>query len=184
MSTKQFTERALEHALKELMKIHPINKITIKMITDYCGVTRHTFYNHFSDIYELLGSLFEHEVIEDLEKYCHVSYWKQGIYLVLQYTLDNKTVCLNTFRSLGREHLEIFLYKTFRKMLDGIIDSIDKEQKANRIHKIEVADFFSYAVVGQFLAWLNDGLREKPEVIADRIGRMLEGTISRLILSK
>ena len=63
MSTKQFTERALEHALKELMKVHPINKITVKMITDYCGVTRHTFYNHFSDIYELLGSLFEHEVI-------------------------------------------------------------------------------------------------------------------------
>lgn len=184
MSTKQLTERALEHALKELMKVHPINKITVKMITDHCGVTRHTFYNHFSDIYELLGGLFEHEVIEDLERYCNVSYWKQGIHLVLQYTLDNKVVCLNTFRSLGREHLERFLYTTFRKMLDGVIESIDKEKKVSEDHKMEVADFFSYAVVGQFLAWLNDGLREKPEVIADRIGRMLEGTVTKLILSK
>lgn len=184
MSTKQLTERALENALKELMKVHTVNKITVKMITDHCGVTRHTFYNHFSDVYELLGSLFEHEVIEDLERCCNVSYWKQGIHLVLQYTLDNKSVCLNTFRSLGREHLERFLYNTFRKMLDGVIESVDKEKKASADHKMEVADFFSYAVVGQFLAWLNDGLREKPEVIADRIGRMLEGTVTRLILSK
>lgn len=184
MSASHITERAMEQALKELMLRHSIKKITVQMITEQCGLTRHTFYNHFSDVYELLGSLFEHEVIQDLEIYCNSQQWRKSIMLVLDYTLENKVVCLNTFKSLGREHLESFLYRIFRSVLDGIIESIDVEKKVRKAYKEEVSDFFTYAIVGQFLAWLNTGMKEEPETIEARIARLLEGTISRLILEE
>ena len=44
----------LAESFKELAKKHPIEKITIKEITDLAGVIRPTFYNHFQDKYELL----------------------------------------------------------------------------------------------------------------------------------
>lgn len=37
----------LAESFKELAKKHPIEKITIKEITDLAGVIRPTFYNHF-----------------------------------------------------------------------------------------------------------------------------------------
>lgn len=42
----------LAESLKELTIKQPIEKITIKEITDKAGVIRPTFYNHFQDKYE------------------------------------------------------------------------------------------------------------------------------------
>ena len=44
----------LAKSFKELVAKTPIEKITIKQITDKAGVIRPTFYNHFQDKYELL----------------------------------------------------------------------------------------------------------------------------------
>lgn len=177
MSASYVTKKALADSLKKLMGIHPVNKLTVKMITDDCGVTRHTFYNHFRDVYELLGWIFENEVIEDLEKCRSLADWKTGVLIVLRYTLNNKAICLNTFRSLGREHLEMFLYKTFYEVLQGVIKDITKHMEVEETIKKETADFFSYGISGQFLSWLNTGLKEDPNDIADRIEKLLEGTI-------
>lgn len=181
MSASLVTKHALANSLKLLMSKHPINKITVTMVTDTCGVTRHTFYNHFHDVYELLGWIFEHEVIDELDEYCSLSNWKKGLDLVLQYTLDNKTICMNTYKSLGRDHLEMFLYKTFNTVLEGVIADITKELKVKDKTKTEVALFFSYAITGEFLQWIKNGLKEKKEDIIDRIEMMLDGTILRIM---
>ncbi len=57
MPYSQITRNALARSLKKLMLTVPLTKITIQQLVDDCGVTRHTFYNHFQDIYELLGWL-------------------------------------------------------------------------------------------------------------------------------
>lgn len=41
--------------LKELMKRKPLDKISIRELTDGCGVNRQTFYYHFADIYDLVS---------------------------------------------------------------------------------------------------------------------------------
>lgn len=181
MSTSHVTKNALALSLKQLMKETPINKITVKMISDTCRVTRHTFYNHFHDIYDLLEWIFENEVIEELDKCCSLDNWKAGLLLVLDYTLENKTICINTAKSLGREHLEMFLCKTFTKVLEGVIKDITIEMDVDEKIKKETAVFFSYAITGQFLEWLGIGLKERKEDIADRIERMLGGTIFRIM---
>lgn len=181
MSVSSFTERALADSLKKLMTTYPINKIRIKMITDDCGLTRHTFYNHFQDVYDLLGWIYKNEIIEDLEKYCDLTHWKKGILLVLQYTLDNRTICLNTFRSLGRDHLESFLYKVFDRVLTGIIKDITQNMNVDENIKRETADFYANAMMGVFIAWLKQGVKEDPVIIANRIEKMVKGNVTRLM---
>ena len=56
-----FTKQAMYHALKKLITTKSINKITIKDITDTCGLNRQTFYYHFKDIYDLLEWSFQEE---------------------------------------------------------------------------------------------------------------------------
>ena len=54
----------LAESLKELSKTRPIEKITIKEITDKAGVIRPTFYNHFQDKYELLEWIVREDSME------------------------------------------------------------------------------------------------------------------------
>lgn len=51
----QITKKALEDALRHFLTLKPLNKITISDLTDYCGVSRMTFYYHFEDIYDLVS---------------------------------------------------------------------------------------------------------------------------------
>lgn len=177
MSTTYITELAMAKSLKKLMLTKPINHIHVQEITDDCGLTRHTFYNHFRDIYELLGWLYEKEVIDDIDRYCNLRSWRQGLMLVMEYTYDNRVICLNTFHSLGRDYLEDFLYRTFLHLLDAIVDEIAVNMKVTEQEKRECADFYANALVGVFVSWLKQNLKESPRQMADKIERLLSGNI-------
>lgn len=46
----ELTKRAIQESFKKLLSNQPLDKITVKNITDDCGVNRNTFYYHYSDI--------------------------------------------------------------------------------------------------------------------------------------
>lgn len=181
MSASLVTKNALANSLKLLMKENLLSKITVKMVTDKCGVSRHTFYNHFHDVYDLLEWIFENEVIEELDECCNLEGWKYGVVLVLQYTFDNKQICINTCKSIGRELLEVFLQNIFTKVLNGVISDITKDMNVDKKIKNQTASFFAYAITGEFLHWINSGLKEEKEDIVNRIDLMLDGTILRIM---
>ncbi len=184
MSSSMITKQAIAHTFKALMRHYPINKITVKMIVDECGVTRHTFYNHFHDIYELLEWIYDNEVIEELDQTCNIDHWQKGISLVLCYTYENRVICSNTCRSLGREHLERFLHQIFETMIEGVISDIHQDATHQHPRQKEIASFYAYAITGEFLQWIIGGFSENPETVKDRIVYMLNGTIRHLIQTK
>ena len=48
------TKQILEESLKKLMLQKPLDKITIRDLTEDCGISRMAFYYHFKDIYDLV----------------------------------------------------------------------------------------------------------------------------------
>lgn len=58
------TKKLLKSALCELAKTKPVEKITIKEITDKSGVARGTFYLHYNSIYEM-----RNEIVDDALNY-------------------------------------------------------------------------------------------------------------------
>ena len=64
---KSAIDTLFAESFKELAKKHPIEKITIKEITDLAGVIRPTFYNHFQDKYELLEWIIRTELLEPVK---------------------------------------------------------------------------------------------------------------------
>ena len=59
MAQKKSTKETLADALRKMMTVKPIDKITVKDIVDICNVNRQTFYYHFDDVYDLLEWIFE-----------------------------------------------------------------------------------------------------------------------------
>ncbi|NUU63387.1 TetR/AcrR family transcriptional regulator C-terminal domain-containing protein [Paenibacillus agri] len=179
MSNSQITKNALARSLKKLMLTRPLHKITIGQITDDCGLTRHTFYNHFHDIYELLGWVYQTEIIEDLEQYRNYAGWQQGFRSVLHYTEKNKTICLNTFHSLGREHLEKFLYDVIYGVASEVVEELARDHTTSSQAKEEIADFYTLAVLEQIIQWLKAGANTDPDVIVHKVSRIMGGCIER-----
>ena len=53
------TKYRLARSMKECMKTMSVDNITVKQITENCGVTRQTFYRNFMDKFDLINWYFE-----------------------------------------------------------------------------------------------------------------------------
>ncbi|MBW3085136.1 hypothetical protein KEM60_01332 [Austwickia sp. TVS 96-490-7B] len=181
MAAVDLTRRALAASLRRLLMTRRLSKITVRMITDDCGVSRHTFYHHFADVYDLLTYLFRMEIVEDLPVYCRHTTWRAGVDRVLTYTADNPELCLSVYHSLGRERSERFLCGVFNRLLRGVVDDLCRDDPVDEETRCQVASFFAFALLGQFLDWLSRGLEESPLVVGRRIEEMMDGTIRHVL---
>ena len=69
------TEKALAASLKKLLEKKTLDKITVKDITDDCGVNRQTFYYHFHDVYDWVEWIFTEEAKKFMNlSLIHISY--------------------------------------------------------------------------------------------------------------
>lgn len=87
MERKKMTKALIGESLKVLMRNHPFEKITIKMITDEAGVIRPTFYNYFCDKYEVVEWIFNEYIIEKVRAMFEQKMYTEGLKLLF--------VCMN-----------------------------------------------------------------------------------------
>lgn len=62
------TKYRLARAMKECMKSTSVENITVKQITEECGLTRQTFYRNFLDKYDLINWYFDKLVLQSFEQ--------------------------------------------------------------------------------------------------------------------
>ena len=79
---KSAIDTLLAESFKELAKKHPIEKITIKEITDLAGVIRPTFYNHFQDKYELVEWIITTDLLDPIEPLIQNGMISEGLVLL------------------------------------------------------------------------------------------------------
>jgi len=65
---KKETRSKILHAFWEIYRTTRIEKITVKQITEACGIYRTTFYLHYSDVYAILEGL-EKELLDELRTF-------------------------------------------------------------------------------------------------------------------
>ena len=61
------TKYKLARAMKECMKVTSVENITVKQITEKCGLTRQTFYRNFLDKYDLINWYFDKLLAKSFE---------------------------------------------------------------------------------------------------------------------
>lgn len=73
------TKRALADALKRLMAQKPVDKISIRELSDLCGIRRQNFYYHFEDVYDLMRWMFQEEAVSLLRRHEGALLWQDGL---------------------------------------------------------------------------------------------------------
>ncbi len=181
MPSSQITKKALAASLKELMKSTPLNKISIKNIVDNCGLNRQTFYYHFQDIFDLVDWIYKTEAIESIAQYRSYNTWTNGFYKIFQYIEDNKAFCLNTFNSLSRTHLDMYLYSVINELLMEVVNEISCNIKVKEDDKKFIANFYALAFIGLIIQWMKDGMKEDPKLIIEKLSELIEGNFIKAL---
>ena len=158
-----FTQQALRHTLLVLLERQPLDKITVKMLVDACGVSRNTFYYHYDDIPSLLADTLEAEFAKTADG-------GQGdpLHRLLTMVAGHRQVFAHIDHSQSREILRRRLYQA---METNVRHSLEESggSALSQAQRDTLAVFFAGGIWSLFRSWLEDGAQETPEAFLDRI---------------
>lgn len=179
----ELTKKALAESIEELLRIKSLDKITVKEITDSCGLTRNTFYYHFKDIYDLLSWIFVRRADESISKFVETNDWEKGFLEGLNYLYNNKKMINHVYKSINRADLDKYLDKVvgmYALKLVGIqAKGIEISENAEKI----TADFYKNAFVGAVIQWIEKNMETSPRALAALCNGMFKGTVKEALKS-
>lgn len=174
-TTGDLTKSLMADALEELMREKPINKISVKELTDLCKLNRQTFYYHFSDIYELLEWLLKKNLLSHLTDTGTYPTWQDaGIYL-LSYLKTNSSLVLSTLNSLSRNTIKSLLYDEIYKVAKKFIYELAGDIPASEAAFNSVSHYCSITFSALLEDWLLSGMQSTPEELIERLDIIVSG---------
>ncbi|SCZ77927.1 TetR/AcrR family transcriptional regulator C-terminal domain-containing protein [Pseudobutyrivibrio xylanivorans] len=159
----------LAESLKELAATKPIEKITIKEITDKAGVIRPTFYNHFQDKYELLEWITVNELFAPVEPFLSNGMLKEAVTFILTTMEKEKDFYKRAALLEGQNSFnEIFnrcVANAVQKYLD--LESLAKVANYPWLKEELVADFLAHSISWVTIQWIMRGMKVPVEELTD-----------------
>ena len=179
----ELTKKALAAAAAEILRKKSLDKITIKEITDACGLTRNTFYYHFEDIYDLLGWMLIKEADEILTRFSEEEQWEEGFLEGLSFLYENKKMIYHIYKTINRGDLDKYLNKVGEVYALRLVNIQAEGLGFSREAVKTAANFYINAFVGTVLRWIENDMKESPEALAKLCDTMFKGTVKSALES-
>ena len=179
-------DELLTESFKELAKSQPIEKITIREITEKAGVIRPTFYNHFQDKYELLERIIYTELIGPIRPLVENGLVHEGLVLLFTnmekdrefYIRASRLEGQNSFESIAQDCVERLLLTEINSRAQG------KPLKYAWLTPEWIARYYAHTMCFVAVSWLRMGMtvsaREMAEIYRYIIERSLDEVLSEI----
>ena len=165
---KSAVDTLLAEALKELAEKHPIEKITIKEITDRAGVIRPTFYNHFQDKYELLEWIIMEEGKTVYEALVNKFHYIQEEKLFFKAAFKNDTQnCL-------RDHDFELIREFYKNQIE------EKSGKTMSEHLQFQLEMYCQGSIYMTVQWVLGEMKESPENLAHALAQSMPEELAKV----
>ena len=177
------TKMLIRRAFTDLLRVKPVQSISIKELCEKAGVNRGTFYAHYRDVNDLLAQV-EESVFLRLEEISVTNRSRSGDDALFTYLTDVMTLCRDSadiYRALVIRNNDMdFQQRLLEALKSHYMRSFVEHSSSAAARDQEY--FCSFAVHGMLSMtndWMESGLRETPEEIArygaDFILRGLQG---------
>lgn len=180
------TKEALKMALVALLKEKDLNKITVKELCERADINRGTFYTHYKDQVDLYNSVLN-ELFASLEAYIRTLF-------TVDITSHAGTVDFVSrvfkFCRANSEYVSIYLVPHRKALICRKIANYAKKYNVYGITKKDcppdsippfLEDYFyeylSFGVIGVIQRWLETGMKESNEDMAEVIYMLVSNTI-------
>lgn len=166
---KETTDLLLAESFKELACQQPIEKITIKAITDRAGVIRPTFYNHFQDKYELLEWIIRTQVLEPTKPLIHAGMIDEALKLIFTSVKKEGEFYQRAVRLEGQNSFEEIIRRCIEDALLEVIHG--KEHAGGKRHPWltpeHIAQYYAQSMCFVVVSWIKSGMTVEPQEIID-----------------
>lgn len=154
--TSDQTRENLKQAFLELYASKPIERISIREITDRAGYNRATFYLYFRDIYDLLATI-EDELLAGVDAIVNPLLSREDLYERMGSFLSLASRYTRPFSILLGDNGDPSFTRRFKQRLEPLIDRLLVTQRTlgPREHEL-VNTFYLAGVVAVVVEWLQD----------------------------
>lgn len=159
----------LAESFKELAIKQPIEKITIKEITDKAGVIRPTFYNHFQDKYELLEWIISTELLVPIEPLIQSGMINEALVLLFTRIENEKEFYTKASRLEGQNSFESITRECVQRLLLKVIQSLTKGKKTKYVWLTpeRISEYYSQSMCYVVINWIQSGMTISPKELAE-----------------
>lgn len=180
---KQSVDDLLAASFKELACQQPIEKITIKQITDKAGVIRPTFYNHFQDKYNLLEWILIKELVTPVQPLLSAGMINEALILIFHnmekekdfYMHASKLQGQNSFRNLVEQGISFVLCSMIVEKM-GIKKPINKWLTPEHL-----SEYYTQSMTYILMTWIQSGMEIPPEELAQVYDFIISRSLSDVL---
>lgn len=166
---KETIDLLLAESFKELACQQPIEKITIKAITDKAGVIRPTFYNHFQDKYELLEWIIRTQILEPIKPLIHAGMIDEALMLIFTSVKEDGEFYQKAVRLEGQNSFEEITKKCIGDALLEVIQGKGQMRKVRHpwLTPEHIAQYYAQSMCFVVVNWIKGGMSVEPREITD-----------------
>lgn len=175
---QQYTKKIIKEEFIKILNERPLNKITVKDIASACDINRNTFYYYYTDIYAILSEIFQTELQIVIDEYNDTLSWEESFIVAAKFSLQNKTAIYHVYNSMQKEELEDYLFNVSGNIMSRYVEKVSDGISASSGDKKLIASFYQCALTEMVLRWIASGMKEDPDTIIRRIGRLFDGHIA------
>ena len=176
-----FTEKAIRSAFLSLLEERPLSKITVRDITDRCGINRNSFYYHYQDIPTLIQEIFTSELNRIIGEYPSIDSLETCLNVAFGFSLENRKAILHVYNSLNRDMFEQYLWEVCRQCVKTYLNTAFSDAKLNQTDRNTIIRYLVSELFGLVLGWLQTGMKQDIQPFISRTGDMRKGFIEQMV---
>ena len=176
MSNSNITEKAIQDAFLELLNEKSFNKITVRDITDRCGINRNTFYYHYQDIYELLEGFCAGEVDRVVRQFPQLTSLEECLNGIMDLIKINKRAIMHIFNSNNREIYVTSLWRVCEHAVRTYANAAFGDAPVSESDKELFIRYYKCSCFGLIMDWINSGMKDEYAEGVRRICALKKGT--------
>lgn len=164
LTKSEKTKYRLVHAMKECMKTTPVENITVKQITEACGLTRQTFYRNFLDKYDLINWYFDKLLLKSFEHMGRGTTVYDALVRKFTYIQEEKVFFRAAFRYDEQNSLRQHDFELILEFYENMICKKTGKVLEENIHCL--LEMYCQSSIYMTVKWVTGGLLCTPEELA------------------
>lgn len=165
----KYTKMVLKESFISLLEKKNISKITVKEICENADINRTTFYNHYSDQYDLMRKL-ENELIENIGDYLAKYTQKETdldlvemLEKIFEYIKKNAKLCRMLLSEEGNLNFQkrIIMLAYDKNITNLVNENISLKEDMDYIYS-----FIITGCIGVVQKWLDDNMKKSTKSLA------------------
>lgn len=176
-----FTEKAIRQAFLGLLNERPLNKITVKDITDRCGINRNSFYYHYQDIPTLIQEILKGEIDRIIDEYPSLTSFEDCAMVAAGFSLENRRAIMHIYNSVNRDMFEQYLWQVCEHTVKAYFGTAFPDAKLTEKDRHILLRYYQCELFGIILGWLQTGMKDDIKPFISRLCEIRTGYSEQMV---